>query len=333
MTDTGIDVIATRISGSIGDWGKVREIVPLFRRHGRDDVSLFVVEDHAAARAAARERVERGTRVLISAGGSGTFNSVLEGCLDSGIGTRELKLGFLRKGSADLLGKVLGMPDDIESAIAVFANSLERGCTVPCDVIRAESGGEESPPRHFVGYGGAEIFGRIPHFTENRLVKYYKGVLGQFFGDLGPFFVGAMLSALENAIIPGAARKRTWRIAIDGREVASGRYRALILANGDLGPDLPWARLVPLGSDDFHLFAIRDRGILRLPAQFRRAWKGSIAGETERWGFESHRVTGTLRLAPNGHAPFPVNVDGATMICSRWADFRIADRVHLISRD
>ena len=45
--------------------------------------------------------------------------------------------------------------------------------------LRAERGEADAPPEHFVGYGGVELFGRIPHFTENRFMKWYKGILGQ----------------------------------------------------------------------------------------------------------------------------------------------------------
>ena len=110
MSDAGgIQVIATTISGSIRDWGKVERIVPLFEDHGRDDVTLHAVDSHAEARIRTAEVVRNGSRQIISAGGSGTFNAVLEGCLDSDVSLREISLGFLRKGSADLIGKVLDL--------------------------------------------------------------------------------------------------------------------------------------------------------------------------------------------------------------------------------
>ena len=138
--DGGIEVVATTISGSVSDWGKIERIGPLFRSLGRDDAAVHSVDSHAAARALTSELLRKGSRIIISAGGSGTFNSVLEGCIDSGVGLGEVTLGFLRKGSADLIGKALGMPDDIEEAVRVFAKSLAAGSTVPCDIIAAVGG-------------------------------------------------------------------------------------------------------------------------------------------------------------------------------------------------
>lgn len=327
----GVAVIATTISGSVRDWGKVERIVPLFLEHGRDEVTLHAVDSHAEARRRTAGLVVGGCRRVISAGGSGTFNAVLEGCIDAGVGLEHVSLGFLRKGSADLIGKALGMPDEVEAAVATFAASLAEGRTVPCDVIRAGSAAGEVSPRHFVGYGGAAVFGRIPYYTENRAIKYYKGVLGQLFGDLGPFFVGASLATIE-WVVRRRRRRAGWRVAIDGERRAEGRYHSLILVNGYLGRNLPWARGVPLGSGDFHLFGLRDRGLRRLPGQFRRAFDGRIEADPDRWGFEHHRVDGELTLAPVGGGAFPVNVDGSTLPCRDAARFRIVDRVNLMAR-
>jgi diacylglycerol kinase family enzyme len=293
---------------------------------------MHAVDSHAEARERTRDLIASGCRVVISAGGSGTFNRVLEGCIDSGVGLGDITLGFLRKGSADLIGKTLGMPDDIEEAIAVFAESLAVGRTVPCDVIRVAGEGPGQGPRHFVGYGGAAIFGRIPHYTENRFIKYYKGVLSQLFGDMGPFFVGASLSVIERILKGLGKRKTIWRIEVDGGEAGSGTYQAMIIVNGDLGSDLPFAKDVPLGSGDFHLFALRDIGLTRLPGQFKHAWDASIMEDPERWGFEHYRIEHGLAMAPDGSETFPLNVDGSTMVCSGSARFRIVDRINLISR-
>jgi diacylglycerol kinase family enzyme len=278
---TAIGVIATTVSGSIRDWGKVERIRPLFGGHGFDDVCLRVVESHSKARVQARDLLTGGRRLLISAGGSGTFNAVLEGCCDSGVPLGDIQLGFLRKGSADLrkgsadlLGKVLGMPDDVEEAVAVFAESIRAGYVVPCDLLSARDEGGDATARHFVGYGGAEIFGRIPHFTENRFMKWYKGLLGQLFGDLGPFTTGMTLAVLEK-LLKGLLGSRNWRIIVDGQEVATGRYQALIIVNGYLGPDMPYSDDL-LGSGRFHLFALRDMGTRCLLAQARHARDGSI---------------------------------------------------------
>jgi diacylglycerol kinase family enzyme len=216
MHNPPVHVVATTISGSIHDWRKLDRIIPAFREHGMDDVVLQCADSHGEARMHTSKAIRQGARVIISAGGSGTFNSVLEGCFDSGVPLSEVKLGFLRKGSADLIGKALGMPDQIDHAVQVFVEAIEGDHTTPCDVILARSVGGGDVPRHFVGYGGAEVFGRIPHFTENRFVKYYKGILSQVFGDLGPFTVGMSLAAMEKLVKTLRHPGDCWSIRVDG---------------------------------------------------------------------------------------------------------------------
>lgn len=326
-----IDVIATTISGSIKDWGKVPRIVPLFKEHGREDVTLHTVDSHAEAKKITHELITNGARTIISAGGSGTFNSVLEGCISSGVGLGNITLGFLRKGSADLIGKTLGMPDDIESAVKVFVDSLAENRIVKCDVIQAVSGEEQVKPRHFVGYGGAGIFGRIPHYTENRFIKYYKGILSQLFGDKGPFFVGAVLAILDKTIKGIGRKKISWSITVDDKQVTQGFYQVMVIVNGDLGPDMPFAKSVPLGSGDFYVFAIRDLGLRRLLKQFKHAWDASITEQPERLGFEFFRIERSLKIEPSNNKPIPINVDGSTMPCRHSATFQIVDSINLIS--
>jgi len=327
-----IDVIATTISGSMRDWGKTKHIVPLFAEHGEDDVRLFTVDSHREARRKACELIRSGSRILISAGGSGTFNSVLEGCYDAQSDLGQVKLGFLRKGSADLIGKVLGMPDEIEAAVEVFVNSIRNNRVIPCDVILATSEAGDSPHRRFVGYGGAELFGEIPHYTENRFIKYYKGILSQLFGDLGPFFVGTNLAIWARFFKSTGRHQRQWRITVDDFVVAHGCFQAMIIVNGDLGPNLPFARSVPLGSGDFYLFTIRDMGTVNLYRQLKHAWDASMLDDPTRWGFESFRVKNRLIIRPDDDGSFPVNVDGSTFECRGSASFEIIDQIHLLTR-
>jgi len=326
-----IDIIATTISGSIKDWGKVKRIVPLFNEHGLTDINLCTVDSHAEARRKTAELMTAGGSIIISAGGSGTFNAVMEGCFDSGRNLKDIRIGFLRKGSADLIGKTLGMPDEIEAAIDVFVRAIRQDKVVPCDVLLASDVGGETKPRRFVGYGGAEIFGRIPHFTENRFIKYYKGVLSLLFGDLGPFFVGTSVATTDKLIRTLGRKKRQWQITVDGREVALDRFHAIIIVNGYLGPDMPFARGEALGSGKFYVFTIADLGAFRLVRQLKHAWDASIMNNPEKWGFGSFTVGEKLLLQPLEGGEFPLNTDGSTTICHGGVEVTICDQVYLLS--
>ncbi len=332
MKNPKIDVIATTISGSIRDWGKVKYILPLFNKHGFTNVRLFTCNSHKEVRIKTNKLIKDGTRFIISAGGSGTFNSVLEGCCDSGINLNKITLGFLRKGSADLIGKVLGMPDEINEAIKVFADSIKAGSTVKCDVILARTEGARRKPRHFVGYGGAEIFGEIPYFSETKFTKYYKGIIGQLFGDLGPFLLCSILSLIRNIVRSVFKGKRKWEIIVNNKKVAEGYFQTFIIVNGDLGKALPLAKSKLLGSGEFYLFTIRDIGILKLFNQMKNTWNTSILDNPDKWGFNSYSIKDSLKLVLEGGGIFETNIDGATMLCDKYVIFNIVDQINLISR-
>ncbi|MFC1489586.1 diacylglycerol/lipid kinase family protein [Candidatus Latescibacterota bacterium] len=325
-----VDVIATTISGSISDWQKVKKIIPLFAEYGFEDVRLHEVDSHSAAREAAYAALKDGGRIPISAGGSGTFRAVLEGCIDSGVNLADIRLGFLRKGSADLIGKVLNMPDDIETAIKVFAESISSDSYLSADILNASCMSGNESPRHFIGYGGTEIFGRIPFYTENRYIKYYKGILSQFFGDLGPFTTGMMLSLAEKLLKSPIARKKRWRIIVDGDQVLEGSYQAIMIVNGYLGPDMAFSNK-PLGSGEFYMFGLKDIGALKLISQVKHARSGTIVNDPIRWGFESVTVKKELTLIPDNDAPFPVNVDGSTFVAQKSMTFRRVSKIPLIN--
>lgn len=325
-----IDVIATSISGSISDWSKINRIVPLFKELGFDNVILHETDNHQSAREIACRVLLEGGRYPISAGGSGTFRAVLEGCIDSGVKTGDIRLGFLRKGSADLIGKVLGMPDKIENAMRVFAEAIHNDTILPADILTACSRHDPDKQMNFIGYGGTGIFGRIPHFTENRFIKYYKGILGQIFGDLGPFKTGMMLALIETAFKSPFQRPLIQQITIDNNVIAEGVYRTIIIVNGNLGPDLPFSDK-PLGNKEFYVYCIRDKGLTKLFQQARHANNGTIMDEPDHWGFESYTVEKRLIIYGGADTRFPVNIDGSTLLAKTAVEITRTGTISLLA--
>ncbi len=105
------------------------------------------------------------------------------------------------------------------------------------------------------------MFGEVPRFTENRLVKYYKGLLGTWFGDLGPFYVGLALAAVWWWIRRLFGRIRPLRLTLDDRHLPARRWVAVIVLNGDLGKDFKLGRGLDLGSGTFRVITIADHGL------------------------------------------------------------------------
>jgi len=150
---------------------------------------------------------------------------------------------------------------------------------------------------------------------------------------MGPFFVGACLASTSKTFRSITSASKKWNICQDDKLLATNNYQALIIVNGDLGKNLPLAKGVPLGSGDFYLFGLKNLGLLKLPGQFKQDWKAPIQSNPKKWGFETFRISNSLKLEPVKGGAFNVNIDGSTMRCEGSVSFRITDQINLISRE
>jgi diacylglycerol kinase family enzyme len=322
-----IDVIATSISGSVSDWQKLGNIEDEFRRSYPGEVRVHIVDSHAQARLEAAQAVLGGSRIIVSAGGAGTCNSVLEGCRATGRIPDGLRLAFLRKGSADLIGKALGIPDELSAAVNAILAGLQGENFIDADVI--EVSGDIPEKRHFLGFAGVGVFGDTPMFTENRFVKYYKGFLGTLFGDLGPFMVGVNLALLKYHADTIRARKARYKLLAEGLEFPLSRYVSIIILNGDLGDDFPLARGMRFGDGDFKVVALRDKGVAASYRQLISCWKGNLFERSRDLGALAFRKS-VLEIVPEHSGLYMVNVDGLILWARGPIRFCVSDRIKLV---
>lgn len=322
-----INVIATTISGSIKDWKKIDLIKEEFEKFYKGEIKVYVVDSHKAARQKTTELVKKGEKIIISAGGAGTFNSVLEGSRVGNVFPSGLRLAFLRKGSADLIGKVLNIPDKLSSAAKIISSSIKKDKVMKADVIENTINGKNY---HFIGFGGVGIFGIVPYFTESRFKKYYKGVLGLLFGDRGPFVFGLALSALKYYKDKLFCKTR-FIINADGKKLPFEQYSGIIIMNGDLGEDFPLAREMSLSSGCFKVILLKDLGLFNTYSQMIHSWKGDLEDYKEKLGVEIIK-TKNLTIIPENPNEYMVNVDGLLVKTKEQIDYRISEGIKLVSK-
>ena len=327
-----LHVVATTMSGSFADQRKVGRIGPSLRRLTDRSVHVHLAGSHAEARAIAGDVVAHGGRIIVSAGGAGTFNAVLEGVHRDGAPPADLRLAFMRKGSADLIGKLLGVPDDLSGAAAAIVNAVESGATIAADVLSLQAVDPDGRPvqRRVVGFAGCGIFGEVPRFTESRAVKYYKGLLGTAFGDLGPFYVGLALGSVSWGLQRAAGRVPLLAMQLDDETLAPDAYGAVIVLNGDLGPELCLGRGLPLDGGSFRVIALRYRGLRHALRQIAAARTGEVLDAPARFSAEVRTVR-RLALRPSGGRPFLVNVDGLRQRAAGDVELTVSGRVALVS--
>lgn len=333
ITEPGIDVIATTMSGSIKDQRKVGLIGPEFERHTPLPVRVHLADSHAEARELAHEIVGSGGRTLVSAGGAGTFNAVLEGChLEDGVPS-DLELAFLRKGSADLIGKALNIPDSLPEAVTAIMAGLHERNFVQADVLRIEAAGPDDvvQTRPVVGFGGFGIFGEIPRFTETRIIKFYKGILGQLFGDLGPFYAGLVMAMISWRIQRAAGRIAPLILTLDGEKLPARVWGTVTIVNGDLGEDFPLGRGLSFSSGSFRVIALRYVGLRKAIQQINACRTGKVLDDPDHYSALVRDVR-SLVVRPARHsAPFMVNVDGLRMIARDEVHISLGGTVQLVS--
>ncbi|MDD2715814.1 MAG: diacylglycerol kinase family protein [Candidatus Wallbacteria bacterium] len=326
-----ISVIATSISGSVKDWKKLDHLEEEFCKHS-PHTSVQIVDTHQAARKKAREVLKSGCLKIVSAGGAGTFNSILEACCSVGLKSG-LRLAFLRKGSADLIGKALQIPDELEPAVAIICDGFSKDRIMESDVLEVKTEDSSGWRRkyHFIGFGGVGIFGDVPFFTENRFIKYYKGFLGYLLGDRGPFIVGVFLAILKHYFQKLFGKTTEFKVIADDLETEFENLSFILIMNGDLGEHLPVAKGIPLASGDFLAVVASDLGFLKTLEQLIHSWKGTLNEQQEKLGVKIFRTT-ALRIIPAKPGSYFVNVDGLLRRSHGETGYRISGRVSLIRK-
>ncbi|PIP21177.1 MAG: hypothetical protein COX40_00740 [Candidatus Omnitrophica bacterium CG23_combo_of_CG06-09_8_20_14_all_40_11] len=325
-----VNIIATTISGSIKDWKKLDSMEAEFKRY-HEDSKVFIVDSHKEAFETTRNLIRQGAKIIVSAGGAGTFNSVLEGCCFEQVPSTDLRLAFLRKGSADLIGKVLNIPDELGPAVKIISEGISSDKTLESDILEIQA--QEITGRickyHMIGFGGVGVFGDIPYFTESRFIKYYKGLLGYFFGDRGPFLTGANLALLKRYLDKMKGRKIKFKIIADGIDIPFKNYINIIIMNGDLGKDFPIARGIPLGSGDFQVTLMEDKGLSASYKQLIHAWKGDLPDHKDALGITILR-TKSLQIIPDSDTQYFINVDGLLKRVNGKIAYKLFSKIKLI---
>ncbi|OGY23848.1 MAG: hypothetical protein A2126_00515 [Candidatus Woykebacteria bacterium GWB1_45_5] len=321
-----INVIATTISGSIKDWQKLASIEREFKKFYEGKINICIVDSHKEARERTNELVKKGERIIVSAGGAGTFNSVLEGSrLTEGF-PEDLRLAFLRKGSADLIGRVLKIPDELTAAAEIISTSIKEDKTIESDVIEVNT---DEKKYHLIGFGGIGVFGVVPYFTESRFIKYYKGLLGYFFGDKGPFLVGVNLATIKYYKDKIFKRSR-FIIRTKETELPAREYSSVIIMNGDLGKIFPLATGMPLSTGEFKVIILKDLGLVNSYRQMIHLGKGDFEEFKEKLGVQTLK-TKVLTIIPEEPHEYMVNVDGLLVRTKEEINFRVSDQIKLIT--
>lgn len=162
----------------------------------------------------AREAVEEGADLVVAAGGDGTLNEVING-LSEDFG--KARLGLIPLGTGNDFARSIGVPDDLEGALAILLEGTVRSL----DVARAVIGGSGDTSRCFINMSVGGFSGEVSERAGEAKdrwgpLAYMRAAIGAL-PELKGFLTTITLNGGETLSL------ETFNIVVaNGRYVASG---------------------------------------------------------------------------------------------------------------
>jgi diacylglycerol kinase (ATP) len=202
-------VLVNPNAGSAGDVAGLAE--SLGRLPG---TSVKLTRQAGDAERLAREALENGVERVVAAGGDGTLNEVVNG-LSADFGRAHL--GLLPMGTGNDFARTIGVPDDLEGALAI----LEEGRTRTVDVARAHIGDRDGRSRCFLNMSAGGFSGEVSERASDAKdrwgpLAYMRAAIGAL-PELKGFLTRIILNGAETLEL------ETYNLVVsNGRYVASG---------------------------------------------------------------------------------------------------------------
>lgn len=243
-------------SGS-GRTGRRRGEIESRVRESLGEIEVALTRGRRDAEEIARKAAESGIDRLVVAGGDGTASEVASGLLASGRGG-SVALGLLPLGTGGDLARTLGLPRNLEAAIA----GLARGGTRTIDAGRVHYIDRNGEPAvsHFLNVGSFGLSGLTDEYVDQS---------PRIFGGSVAFAIAAIRSIVN-------FRPQSAEIRVDGVVVHRGPLNLAVAANGRyFGGGMHIAPGADLASGQFEIVIIGDLGKLSLLRKFPKLFTGS----------------------------------------------------------
>lgn len=163
----------------------------------------------------ARQALKQGFKTIMSVGGDGTMNEVLNGFFENGaILDETARLVVFSRGTGCDFIRSLGIKKGIEDLLSVLERSREKRVDVGLSKFKGYDGKEKT--RYFLNVSDIGIGGE----TTNRVNKHSKLLKG---------FLSFLIGAVATIIL---YRNKNFEIVIDDSTEIKGKMNSVIVANG-----------------------------------------------------------------------------------------------------
>ncbi len=264
----------------------------------RTELDLCETSSPDSARRLAKEAVERGCDTVAAAGGDGTFNEVLNGVGSVSKAFGRVRLGLLPLGTANVFAKELGLPLELEAALAVLRRGKERLVDLAMAFFEEEG---QNVCRYFGQLGGAGLDARAVGLVNWELKKH--------FGTLA--YVAAGLKAIAETPVKLTVSNGSETASGELALIGNGRYYGgkfevfpdASLADGLLRAAVfervRWTDLARRGWGLFTRTMLRQEGI-RVLQGFRLELKSGQAARFHLEGDLAGRLPCVFKVLPQG---------------------------------
>ena len=197
------------------DWPAIAELA----RQNLPNMSVGFTSEPYDAPEITREALRKGADLIVSVGGDGTLNEVVNGFFEDGAPVNpEAVLGVLSRGTGGDFRRTLGLARCIGKDIPTAVKSLSACRQSPCDVGLLTYTDERgrTQQRYFINITSFGIGGEVD-FEVNRASKAL--------GGKASFLLGSVRASLRY-------RNRDVRVVLDGREIYNGAAYNIAVCNG-----------------------------------------------------------------------------------------------------
>jgi YegS/Rv2252/BmrU family lipid kinase len=239
----------------------------------------------------AREALAAGAPTIVAVGGDGTIHEVANGFFEAGAPTHpQASLGIVPGGSGSDLIKTLGIPDDVDGAIA----RLAAGHTRTVDVGRVT----------FIDHAGAEA----TRIYLNTASAGLSGVVLDRMKDLPAFLTGSAAYAAATLLSLGRFRPFACEVTLDDQPHDAYRALMVVMANGRyFGGGMEILPEASMEDGLLDVLVAKDRPLWELLWNFPRLYRGTHLNSPIMASMRARRVRLTspepLLLEVDGEQP------------------------------
>jgi len=234
------------------------EIAALMEQEGLD-FAVYTTTGPGEATSLARQALEQGYDLIVSVGGDGTANEVVNGFFTpSGPVREDAAIGFISMGTGGDLVKTLGIPKEPQEAVRHLLQSGRRPVDVGRVTYTGHNGARET--RYFINVAGLGLDGD----TVARVNRTSKA-LGGFIS----FLWGTVVSLL-------LYRNQPMAITVDGKLIYDGPVTVVVIGNGRyFGGGMHIAPRAEMADGLFDIILLHNLGKIELLANLPKVYRGA----------------------------------------------------------